>query len=305
MTTVHRLLDEAFAGLELTPEVQDLKEEIRANLEARTAELQAGGASAEAAARQAFDELGDVRALAADAASGGAPADRPRSAAQRHAQDELVHRVRPRPSFVVGVVLASAVGLAGVLVAALGALGAAELPASLVVGGLAVAAAAVGWVTGSSLVQETTTNHPMPAARAAGYGAGAALVVLGAALAGAVALLPLAAGWYVAAGLALVVGVGALAALGATQTNRTKAWARARRRDAAPENRFDEDPAAAARFGMYTVVIWLLAFVAFVLLGFTVGWAWSWLVLVVAFAVMMLVLARMLFGPGKGGPTDR
>ena len=35
MTTIHRLLDEAFAGIPLSPEVQDLKEEVRANLLAR------------------------------------------------------------------------------------------------------------------------------------------------------------------------------------------------------------------------------------------------------------------------------
>ena len=32
---LHRLLDEAFAGIEVTPEIQDLKEEIRGNLLAR------------------------------------------------------------------------------------------------------------------------------------------------------------------------------------------------------------------------------------------------------------------------------
>ncbi len=52
MTTVHRLLDDAFAGVELTPEVQDLKEEIRANLEARAAELEAGGVAPDDAARR-------------------------------------------------------------------------------------------------------------------------------------------------------------------------------------------------------------------------------------------------------------
>ena len=34
---IHRLLDEAFAGIEMTPDAQDLKEEVRANLVARTA----------------------------------------------------------------------------------------------------------------------------------------------------------------------------------------------------------------------------------------------------------------------------
>ena len=32
---IHRYLDEAFAGIAMTPEIQDLKEEIRGNLAAR------------------------------------------------------------------------------------------------------------------------------------------------------------------------------------------------------------------------------------------------------------------------------
>lgn len=53
-TSVHRLLDEAFAGLPATPDVQDLKEEIRANLLDRVGELTADGVAPDDAARRAF-----------------------------------------------------------------------------------------------------------------------------------------------------------------------------------------------------------------------------------------------------------
>ena len=43
---LHRLLDEAFAPYPVTAETLDLKQEVRANLTARAAELQAEGASA-------------------------------------------------------------------------------------------------------------------------------------------------------------------------------------------------------------------------------------------------------------------
>ena len=66
-TSVHRLLDEAFAGLPMTPDAQDLKEEIRANLLDRVAELTASGVEPDEAARRAVDELGDVRALVEEA----------------------------------------------------------------------------------------------------------------------------------------------------------------------------------------------------------------------------------------------
>jgi ABC-type uncharacterized transport system permease subunit len=62
-------------------------------------------------------------------------------------------------------------------------------------------------------------------------------------------------------------------------------------------DRFTKDPAAAARFGIYTMVIFIVALAAFLTLGFTVGWAWSWLALVAGLAAMMLTLARMLFVP--------
>jgi hypothetical protein len=64
-------------------------------------------------------------------------------------------------------------------------------------------------------------------------------------------------------------------------------------------NRFDEDPATAARFGIYTAALWIVAFAAFIALSFTVGFAWSWLALLGGFALMMLILARMLFGDAK------
>ena len=37
-TDIHRLLDEAFQGIDMTPDAQDLKEEVRANLVARVDE---------------------------------------------------------------------------------------------------------------------------------------------------------------------------------------------------------------------------------------------------------------------------
>lgn len=300
MSTVHRLLDDAFAGLDLTPEVQDLKEEIRTNLEARAREIQTSGASPDDAARRAFDELGDVRALVdpTDARPAGPRPDA--TATQRAAQAARLHKVRPRAGFVVGVVLASLVGGSALVVAALGATGAADLTDVAVLTAVAVTALAAGWVTGASLAQETTTNHPLPTRRATGYGLGAGLVVLGAGLACSTALLPLATGWYVPAGLLLVAGVCLLSALGATQTNRRKAWARDAAQAYAAGNRFEQDPAAAARFGIYTAATWTVAAAVFLGIGFAGGWAWAWLTFVAASGGWLFLLARMLFGTSSG-----
>ncbi len=298
MTTVHRLLDDAFTGVTLTPDVQDLKEEIRANLEARASELQTNGAGPDEAARRAFDELGDVQALVAAAADDEGPGRA--TPVQKHSQAALRNKVRPRPLFVIGIVAASFVAPAGALAAILGL---ADDAVAATLGGSAALALAVGWIVGSSLAQETTTNHPMPRGRAAGYGLGVALAVGALALAGATALLPLAKAWYVAAGLLLVVGAALLSVLGATQTNRKKTWAREAEKDFAIGNRFDQDPAAAARFGIYTAAIWLVAFLVFALVGAFVTWAWAWLVFVAASAVWMFMLARMLFGEPTQGDS--
>jgi hypothetical protein len=67
-------------------------------------------------------------------------------------------------------------------------------------------------------------------------------------------------------------------------------------------DRFERDPAAAARFGLYTVCIWIIAFALFGVLTFTVGWAWSWLALLGGVAAMMLTLARTLFAPEGESP---
>src|SRR3977135_3161576 len=110
---IHRLLDEVFADIEMTPEAQDLKEEVRANLMARVADLEAAGTSPVDAAHLAIDELGDVTELGGESigpapAPGGGPAEGwgAQNAAYRMA------RVRPKPAFVVRVVIASIVATA-------------------------------------------------------------------------------------------------------------------------------------------------------------------------------------------------
>lgn len=291
-TSIHRHLDEAFAEAPRTPELQDLKEELRADLAARVAELAAAGEDPERAASRAIRELGDVRELiAAVAAETGTDAAQDAAAAYR------VHRVRPRAGFVVRTVLLALVLAAAVVLTTLGALDAVPLPLAALLA-IAVAGAALpgGAITTDALLQETTVHYPAPPARAALYGASAASGLAGLALLGL---------WLGRAGdgpallvvgiVLAVLGIVGLSALGATQTNRTKAWVHELHRTQHPDNPFEQDPMVAARFGVYTLVIWTLALAGFVVLSMTVGFAWSWLALVAGMAVFMLVLARMLF----------
>lgn len=311
-TEIHRLLDEAFAGVELDAQTQDLKEEIRANLLARVDELEASGATPAEAARRAIDELGDVRELvggpdAAGATAGEAAAQgsepvpggrrpEPRFDATAFAQ----HRVRPRPAFVLrtvlfGVVAAVALALFGLGVTSLVSIGVAGL-----LGLAALVAVPLGMLTADALLQETTHNHPLPRQRAAGFGAATGVALAALALGAVFAAHPDDTALLVAAALLAVVAVAVFAWLGATQTNRHKAWTRSAAEQLSP-NRFEEDPEAAARFGIYTVVIWLVALGVIVALGLTVGWWWGLLAVVGGLAATMLVLARMLFRPRPPG----
>lgn len=283
---VHRLLDEAFAGIEMTPDRQDLKEEVRANLVARVGELVDAGHSPAAAARQAITELGDLRPLLDAAPAAGAPST--------HAEWER-HRVRPAPGFLVRTALLAVLGVAGLVLLVLATAGTAVPSGWLLVAVTAVATAA-GAGTADALRQETVTSYPMPPARAGGYGLAVTLLLAG-----------LGAGWqYLTSGglpwllvgaLAVVAAVVLLTYLGGTQTNRHKPWMlRLTANHHHISDRFTEDPATAARFGLYTATIWLVAIAAFAVLTVTVGWAWSWLALLGGVVVMLVMLARMQFG---------
>jgi hypothetical protein len=290
---IHRLLDDAFSGVEMTPDVQDLKEEVRANLVARVAELETAGQSSADATRQSIDEFGDVRELVDVAVDGRSSARLSRAAARPGG------RVRPKARFVVGAVVAAVVATGALVVSALGASAALPLPIGVTIALLALGASALGWIVGDSLAQETSTNHPMPQTRAGGYYLSSALTVFGLGFTVLVGFGVLPVWAVVFAAITIVTGLVLFAFLGATQTNRHKAWVFASRGDqlARGANRFEEEPETAARFGIYTMVIWVLAFAAFLVLTFTVGWEWSWLALLGGFVAMMLTLARMRFGP--------
>jgi uncharacterized membrane protein YjjP (DUF1212 family) len=61
-----------------------------------------------------------------------------------------------------------------------------------------------------------------------------------------------------------------------------------------PPNRFETDPESAARFGIYTAVIWFLTLAAIVVLVFTVGWWWAPVAFVGGLAAMMLLRTHAL-----------
>ncbi|GIH09327.1 hypothetical protein Rhe02_73940 [Rhizocola hellebori] len=278
---IHRLLDEAFADVEMTSEARDLKEEMRSNLVARMAELERSGVSSDASAQRAMAELGDIRSIVAEAgATSAAP--------------WIDKRVRPRPAFVVRTLILSLVAAAALAVVVWSVLDP-DAMQDWQAAAIAVLALVGGIIVVDALCQETTTNYPLPLGRALRYGAAA---VLGLAGAGCVAAAspdwPV--GLLVTGGVLLSLSVVAFTYLGVTQTNRHKPWVlRMQREHQDMGEAFANDPAAAARFGLYTAGIWLAALAGFVVLTFTVGWAWSWLALLGGMLLMLITMARTMF----------
>lgn len=292
-TDIHRLLDEAFRGVTMTPDAQDLKEEVRANLTARAAELEAGGRTPGDAARQAVAELGDVRDLLDESMDASAEETR-----ESYAALQQRYRVKPKAGFVVRAVVWSLGAIVGIVLGVLGATGVLPLVIGPVIGLFGMAATGLGLLVGDSLHQETTTNHPMPENRAGGFAAATFLAAYGVAFGFMVAVGALPVWCVVFAALGVIAAIILFAFLGATQTNRHKAWTR-RALAKEPANRFEREPETAARFGIYTVAIWLVTFAVIAVLVFTVGWWWAPIAFAGGFALMMLVLARMLFAPEK------
>ena len=271
---IHRLLDTAFAGVEMTTETQDLKEEMRADLVVRVAELE----------------------------SPASPPRRPRGA--RSANSVTSHRSSTRSAPSVPTVhsgLLTGCGRAGVRRAYARARdrrrgrprgdGAGRTPPWGPPAGPGVAVAVLALLAGAlvadALGQETTSNYPLPRRRGLAYGVATTLALAGTGVA-ATYLRDPRLSWLVAGGLGILAATVAFTYLGATQTNRHKAWViRLQAEHERTGDRFARDPAAAARFGIYTVAIWILSLAAFAGLGFgsagpgrglpwSPGWSASW-----------------------------
>lgn len=296
-TSIHRLLDEAFAGVPVTAESQDLKEELRGSLAARAAELEDKGLTPAKAATTAFGELGDVDEIVAPLRRGEA---RELSIAETY----MAHRVRPRSAFVARTVSLAGVIVSATTLAVLAAAGVIDwglgVQLALLLGGAAVPAALL---TADSVHQETTSAYPVPARRAVWYGVSAGLGVAGISMGAAIAA-DTSAAWPYAVGVPLFAAFAlSLTYLVVTQSNRQKAWVREVERRALRgetsawehADAFAGDPEGAARFGVYTGTLWVAAIIVFVVVTIVVNVLWALLSLGLAIIGTMLLLARMGF----------
>ena len=205
----------------MTPDAQDLKEEVRANLVARVDELEAAGVAPEAA-RRAIAELGD-RARSCwrdDGASHGATSDRyaamqlaPPRAAEPGLRRARGRVVRCWPS-------------TGIALAILGAAGVLPLPVGALIAGLS-GSHRRAWPARRRLALAGDDDQPPDAASAAGgYFLATFLGVYGLGIAALVLALRCRCGASSSPPLGVIASIILFAFLGATQTNRHKAWTR-------------------------------------------------------------------------------
>jgi hypothetical protein len=304
-------VDSLFKGYEETAALADFKEELLGNLNAKIESLVKKGIDAQAAFTKASAELGDVSELA----------DELSFKKRKEVFEEVYMDIRNfmDAKRVAGYVIFVVLALFGIITAAVVFFAGGtrdsniNLTAVFAVMQPFLTAAAAGF-TWLGLTQETSSVYPLNKKRAAWYAAAAGLIVFGLLTVPVVLFGRLNDGADKALGAIpaldggglekigaistlipfVLPGIGILVFLALTEKDRLKPWAKDFRDKAVKrEMEMWSDPAAAARFGMFSGAIWIFAAGIFVLLGFLIGFKFSWLVFVFATAFQLLVQGVM------------
>ena len=282
-------VDRLFADYEDTPEIRDFKEEIAGNLKERIKELISKGIDEEKAFDQATAELGDITAIADDA--GRKKRNEAIGQMYMKAKVPITKRTAAGLTLASGLLLLAA-GM--ILITFFG-----DKDALIFYISAALSAIACSLYTYFGLTQETAAHYPMKNGRAAAYGIVCLFCVLGAALAVVSFLID---GMEMSEALIiktalLIPGVCGLIFLLATESKRQKPWLKAMvEREVENSVRFHTDmvnPVKAAKFGVASGGLWLLAIAIFITLGFLIGWQYSWLVFLFTLAIQVFMTATI------------
>jgi hypothetical protein len=304
-------VDSLFNGYEKTAALADFKEELLANLNAKTESLVKKGMEPEAAFTKAAAQLGDVSVLA----------DELSLKKRKEVFEEVYMDIRNFMStkrvaaYVVFVVLTLFGIITGLIILFSGKWWNKQFDLTAVfASAMPFITAAIAGFTWLGLTQETASSYPVSNKRAAWYAAGAGLIVFGLftmpiILFGSIMknfdMMTLGAisaeggrpEWLAAISSLIpfvLPGIGILVFLGLTEKDRLKPWAKDLRDNAVKsEMEIWNDPAAATRFGLFSGAIWLFAAGLFILLGFLIGYKYSWLVFIFATAFQLLVQGLM------------
>ncbi|MDR2716837.1 MAG: permease prefix domain 1-containing protein [Treponema sp.] len=309
------LVDSLFKGYEETPALADFKEELLGNLNAKIESLVKNGMNADAAFAKASAELGDVSALANELSL----------KKRKEVFEEVYLDIRTYMSAkrVGGYVTFGILAFFGITAGCITLFAARRTGLNVPFDLTAFFAtmmpfltAAVAGFTYLGVTQETASMYPVSKKRGAWYAAAAGLLAFGLFTMPIVYFSGRIAGDIVdgitgatipnIGSLAAVVpvislmipfilpGAGLLTFLVLTEKDRLKPWAKNfREKTVAREMALWNDPAVAARFGLFSGAIWIFAAGIFVLLGFLIGFKFSWLVFIFATAFQLLVQGVM------------
>jgi len=288
-------VDRLFADYEDTPEIRDFKEEIAGNLRERIKELVSKGLDEENAFDKATAELGDITAIA----------DEVGKKKRKEAIGQMYMRVKVpiTKKTAVGMSVASGLLLIGVVLALITFFRATGV-ASPYYSTAVMLSVACALYTYFALTQETAAHYPMKSRRALAYGIVCLIGFLGAGLAVVSLLFH---GFEISAALvieliSILLTICTLIFLLATETKRQKPWLKALvEREIEDSIKFHMDivdPIKAARFGVASCGLWVLAIALFVTLGLLIGWQHSWLLFLFSMAIQVFMTAT-IFGKKK------
>jgi membrane-associated HD superfamily phosphohydrolase len=323
-------VDSLFEGYEKTAALTDFKEELLGNLNAKIENFVKKGMSTEEAFTKASAELGDVSTLANDLSL----------KKRKEVFEEVYMDIRKYMSTgrVAAYVVFGVVTLFGIIIAliTLFATKSVGISTHLDLAGffgtlLPFLTTAIIGFTFLGVTQETSSMYPVSKKRGAWYATAAGLIAFG------LLTMPILFFGVKFAGdmyktyfgeafsitipfsfisidhfesiipiISLMIpfvlpGIGLLVFLILTEKDRLKPWAKEFHTKAVErEMEMWQDPATAARFGLFSGAIWIFAVGIFILLGFIIGFKFSWLVFIFAVAIQLLVQGFMSKGTGKG-----
>ena len=283
-------VDRLFAGYEDTPEIKDFKEEIIGNLKERIKELVSKGLDEENALDKATAELGDITAIADDVG--------------KKKRNEAIGQMYMKAR--VPIPKKTAIGLAAASGLLLLSVGLALLAFFSETGGLAayyISAVLLSFACGAytyfGLTLETAAHYAMKKGRALVYGIVCLVAFLGTGLAVVSFLFN---GFEMTVTLGIKIAfilpaVCALIFLLVTEPKRQKPWLKAMvEQEVENSMKFHQDmvdPVKAARFGVASGGVWILAIAIYITLGVIFSWLYALLVFPFALAVQVFMVATI------------
>lgn len=274
---IKKHVDQLFTDIYDTRQLRELKEEICSNLLEKVNDYVSMGENQDEAFHKAVSNLGDMSELI-------------QSLKQISEAKQKGEPMKPVPldrEHIIGYITASAFTLAGLLTGGILYLGNKDLILALIVL-IPFFIVALPLYVYFGLTQETEVDYGMSKKRARLYSLAFEILLIGAGAAGSVYLNGQKLYLVLAAFAPFVIGSAVLFIyLGLTEKSR-------RKMDSQWEKQWVEyykNPQMAMVRGMISGILWILAFTAFIVGGFSWSWKYSWISLILATVMEMVIEA--------------